>query len=324
MTVAQAEQDGRGVIAEAVGEEHEHQVGHARDDNALAGIHHQLALTQRLGALQTGSHQPHRKQQEPSARASGDAHHLLAVDGQVVAHHAEAEPEEHHVHGQQPASDEEEAVQRHPLHALSLRPWLLMLRLLRPDTCIHHQAQPCYQQGQPEQQLKVVRRLVEVDGHGRRNGHGQVVAEAVVANTFVASRRGHDVNGHRGIGHRQRAEGGTVQRPHDREQQERRSAQVATEEDEEQREAHHQHTLARERVDQEAAERARQQSRQRVAAQHQAHHVLCRLETLHQIERQQRRQQVEGEEQREVRRHHPTIVPVPQAFARRHRRHQYL
>ncbi|MCH5312720.1 MAG: hypothetical protein J1E57_12375, partial [Prevotella sp.] len=48
--------------------------------------------------------------------------------------------------------------------------------------------------------------------------------------------------------------------------------------------------------------------------QHQPDDILRRPEMLTQIERQQRGQHIEGEEQREVRRHHLAVVSVPEPF----------
>lgn len=57
-----------------------------------------------------------------------------------------------------------------------------------------------------------------------------------------------------------------------------------------------------------------EQCRPVVARQHQSHHVLRGPERLRQLQRQQRCQQIEGKEQREVRRHHPPVVGIPESF----------
>lgn len=100
----------------------------------------------------------------------------------------------------------------------------------------------------------------------------------------------------------------------DGEEQQRGRSQIAGEADEEEEETIHQHLLAVERIDDEAAERPDEKGRNHVARQHDADGVLIGLKPLRQIDRQQRREQVEREEQHEIAAHHFAILPVPQAF----------
>ena len=144
------------------------------------------------------------------------------------------------------------------------------------------------------------------------NGHREIVGEAIVADALSAATGGQHVDGCRRVGHRQSPKGPAVERSDDHEQQQGGGRQVACEENGKCPEAHHQHRAAREGVDEITAEGAEQQGRHRIARQHQPDHVLRGTEVLAQIERQQGRQHVEGEEQRKVCRHHLTVVPVPQ------------
>ena len=320
VAVAEAQQKRRAIVADLVGEEDEERVGHRGDDDALGGIQQQLALAQGTGPLQTGGDKPQGEEQEPGACAAGDAHHLLAVDGEVVAHHAETETEEDHVDGQQPASDEEETVEADEPTAcwlLAVSRWLLgggERFCLDLHLAVNNHAYAGNEQRQPEQQLEIARQPIEIDGSHGGSGHRQVIGKAVVADALIAPRRRQHIDGHRGIGNGQRSEGGTVQCPHDGEEQQRRGSQITAEKEEEEEETHHQHPLAGEAVHQIAAERARQQGRQRVAAQHESHHILRGIKALHEIQRQQGCQQIEGEEQSEIRPHHATVVAVPKSF----------
>ena len=70
------------------------------------------ALAQGTTALQTRENESDGAEHEPSAGASSNAHDLFAVDGEIVAKHAEAETEENHIDAQQPATLEKETVQR--------------------------------------------------------------------------------------------------------------------------------------------------------------------------------------------------------------------
>ena len=71
----------------------------------------QQALPQCLAALQTGEHQAYGAEHEVGTRAACHAQHLLAIDGQVVAQHAKAKTEGHHVDTQLPPTQEEETVE---------------------------------------------------------------------------------------------------------------------------------------------------------------------------------------------------------------------
>ena len=319
MTIAETQEQRRGVVAEDVGARHEEQVGHTRERYALGGILHEAAFAQGTGSLQARCHQTAGQQQEPSARAAGDAHDILAVDGQIVADDAKAEPEENHVHRQQPATKKEETVPAKQTarasrsHTRSSLP-CPTLGPLELDAGIGEHTGTGYEQRQPKEQLEIVGQAININRHRRRYGHGEVVAKAVVANAFVAARRGQDVDGNRGVGHRERTERSAVESPDDGEQQQRRRPQVTPETYKEKEGTGHEHTLARKRIDKKTAERPGKQSRQRIAAKHQAHHILRSVEALNQVQRQQRCQQIKSKEKGKVGRHHAAVIPIPQTF----------
>lgn len=74
---------------------HEQDVAQRGDDYAFEGIAGQVALAQRLAALQTRQDEAYGQNHEERARAAGDAELVAAVDGEVVAQHAVAEAEEY-------------------------------------------------------------------------------------------------------------------------------------------------------------------------------------------------------------------------------------
>ena len=57
-----------------------------------------------LAALKARQNEAYGAEHEVGAGAAGDAHHPLAIDGQIVAKHAEAEAEGYHVDSQQPSA----------------------------------------------------------------------------------------------------------------------------------------------------------------------------------------------------------------------------
>ena len=155
---------------------------------------------------------------------------------------------------------------------------------------------------------------IEEDADRGRNSHSQIVGHAVVADAFGTPAGGQHVDGNGRVGHSEGTKGTTMQRADDGKQQERGGRQITSEEDGEGRVADQQHGLSWKGIDNKAAERAEQQRRQRIARQHQADDVLCRTEVLAEIERQQRREDIEGKEQRKIRRHHLAIIRVPESF----------
>ena len=122
-------------------------------------------------------------------------------------------------------------------------------------------------------------------------------------------------DGHGGVGHGGGPERRAVHGAHYGEQRERARQQVASEESEIEEQSYEQHALARERVDDETAERTHEQRRERIARQHQAYHVLAGREMLAQIERQQRCEHIKCKCHAEIGSHHPQIIPVPEFLA---------
>ena len=129
----------------------------------------------------------------------------------------------------------------------------------------------------------------------------------------TAARRQH-VYGARAVGHGDGTERAAVQRAADGEHEYGAGGYVAGEAHEEGREARHEHFLARETVHHVAAERAHDECRHGVAAQHYAYNVLSRAERLAEVQRQQRREQVEGEVEQEVGGHDLHVLLVPKYF----------
>ena len=120
----------------------------------------ETALTERLAALQSREDESYRAQHEPRACAACDAHHLLAVDGEVVAQHAEAKAEEHHVDAYQPASYKEETVGAE-LPVSSFHVFLSAF-----DRRIDCHAEACHEQGNPEQQVERLGVAIDEDADG--------------------------------------------------------------------------------------------------------------------------------------------------------------
>ena len=103
---------------------YEYNLHYSRFSDSLPRIMREATLAQGLAALQAREDQTDGAEHEVGARAACDAHHLLAIDGQIVAQHAETEAEGHHIQPQQPAAQEEESVEgefRLVAHHLLLR-----------------------------------------------------------------------------------------------------------------------------------------------------------------------------------------------------------
>lgn len=156
--------------------------------------------------------------------------------------------------------------------------------------------------------------LIDEDADGGSDGRGDVVADAIVTDALRASRRGEHVDGHCAVSHCRGAEGSAVQRSDHSEEQQRTGQQIAAKADEIEQQTNHQHPFPWKTVHDETAEGPDEQGRQCIARQHQTYHVFCRTKGFAQIQRQQRRKQIEGKRHREVRSHHLPIVAVPQAF----------
>lgn len=171
------------------------------------------ALAQGSTALQTRENESDRAEHKPSAGASSNAHDLFAVDGEIVAKHAEAETEENHIDAQQPATLEKETVQRKRalcLHGSFL--WQLHRR-------VNDESEGGDDECEPEEQLEIMRLGIDEDGERRCDGHREIVAESVVANAFVATGRGEYIDGNGGVGDGECAERTSVEGSDDGKQQ---------------------------------------------------------------------------------------------------------
>ena len=314
----------------------ENRVADEGDDHAGTGVEGETAFAEGLASLETGQDQADGTEHEVGACAAGDAHDLLAVDGEVVAEHAETETEGHHVETQEPTADEEETIPRKSRkeeggtrNEITWKGSVCGRSILLPrssfllprkfDRSIDQPAEAGHDEGQPEEELEAGGELVDEDADGGRDSHSEVVGETVVADALGTAAGGQHVDGDSRVGDGQGAEGPAVEGADDGEQQKRGRGEIACKEDGEGAEADHQHRLAGEGVDDVTAKRSAQQSRDGVAREHEADHVLCCAEMLAQIERQQWREHIERKEQREVRRHHLTVVLVPQFFRASHK-----
>ena len=208
MAVAQTDEQRRAVVANGIGTGDEQQVAHRADKDSLRGIVYQSPLAQLPGSLQAGEDQSDGQQHEVGSRAARDAHHLLAVDGQIVRQHAVAESEEGDVHTDGPSAQEEEAVPRQPPPTppregrTAPHPPVLPRQVIWSPSlggvrggflrCIdgrhHGETGTGHDKGEPEQQVEAVDIAVDEDADGRCDGRGDVVADAVVADALGASR----------------------------------------------------------------------------------------------------------------------------------------
>ena len=107
-----------------------------------------------------------------------------------------------------------------------------------------------------------------------------------------------------------------MQGAHDGEKQQRGSQQITREKHRIASEADQQHLLPRKAVCQIATEGSDQQRQERIARQCQPDDIFRRSEMLAQIERQERRKQVEREIQAEIGVHHFQVVSIPQTVHR--------
>ena len=64
-----------------------------------------------FATLQATEDKTHRAQHKIGASATGNAHYLLTINGQIVAKHTKAKAKSHHVQSQQPATCKEETVE---------------------------------------------------------------------------------------------------------------------------------------------------------------------------------------------------------------------
>ena len=86
---------------------------------------------------------------------------------------------------------------------------------------------------------------------------------------------------------------------------------ISREADKEKEEANHQHLLPVEGIHDEAAERTNQKGSDDVAGKENTDGILIGAKHFRQIQREQRCKQIESKEQREIRCHHPDIIPIP-------------
>ena len=308
MAIAKAYEHGGQVVGHRVWHGDEEDEAHKRQAHALGGIVGELAVAQRLAALQAREKQATGEYGEIGSRATRHAKLFLAVDGEIIAERAPAEAEHGNVDGQEPGAREEEAVERYL--ALVFHDFLIW----HAQRAGYRHGHPRHGQGYPEQRGIAAHGIVEPDAHRRGYGHGEIVAQPVKPDALVATRSGQHVDGAGAVGHRHRAEGRAVERAANGEHENGASCDVASEAHEESRETQHEHLLAREAVDDVTAKGTHDERSHGVAAQHDAYHVFSGPKLLAEIQRQQRGEEIECKIKQEVGRHHLDVVGVPKSL----------
>ena len=139
--------------------------------------------------------------------------------------------------------------------------------------------------------------------------HGRVVGQAVIAESFPAPRRRHDVYHERVAADGHHAEGQSVDHAEDDEQREQAADHITEEDEREHGIRHYIQGLARESVEQVAGKRPYHERGYGVAAKYQADESLGKAVTLFQIERKQRDEQPESEKQQEIGCQNAAITP---------------
>ena len=140
-----------------------------------------------------------------------------------------------------------------------------------------------YEEGYPEEEHVAAREVVEVDADGGGDGHGEVVAEPVEADAFVATLSGEDVYGAGAVGDGDGSEGGTMEGATYGKHEDGAGCDVAGEENGEGAETDHQDCLAGEAVDDVTTEGTDDEGGYGVAAQHDAYRVFGGTECVAEI-----------------------------------------
>ena len=115
MSVAQADDECRAVVADGIVYGSKEQIAQHGDEHAVRGILRHMALPQRACPDKTAHDEPRTEQGEEESCAGGNAELLLAVDGQVGADDAIREAIACHGHALAPSLEQQEAVQREGL-----------------------------------------------------------------------------------------------------------------------------------------------------------------------------------------------------------------
>ena len=152
---------------------------------------------------------------------------------------------------------------------------------------------------------------MEIDSDRRSYCHGEIVAQSVEANAFVAAAGRQDINGAGTVGNGYGAKRSAMQGSADGKHQDGAGSNVSCKEDGEGCQADHQYFLSRESVYHIAAEGADDEGCHSISAQYNADYILRCPEGLTQIEREQRGEKIEGEVEQEIGRHHLHIVSIP-------------
>ena len=148
----------------------------------------------------------------------------------------------------------------------------------------------------------------------RRDCHGYVVAETVVADALVAPRGRQHINGDCRIGYSRCAERNAVHCPHNGKHQQRTCAYIAGETQKEEEKTECEHLAPVERIDEKSAERTYKKRSHDIARQHKADSILVGLKLGIKINGEKRSKKIESEEKQEIAEHHLDILSVPQLF----------
>ena len=182
LAVAQSDEQGGEVKAPCRGDTCEESVAKHGEGDADSGVARHAAGPQALGAEEARHEQAAGKYGEEYAGAVGDPHLLLAVDGHIVAHHTPAEAEEADIDSQQPPPREEEMVETE----LRFAGYGFALRQPHAGAAQKPETGQC--QRQPEEEGEIACGMVDVDSGTGGDSHGEIIAQAVVAESLAAAR----------------------------------------------------------------------------------------------------------------------------------------
>ena len=149
----------------------------------MQGIGVDFAFTQLLGSGQASQNKTYRKQHEEHARTTGNAHHLNAIDGKVVAEHAVAQAEEHHIGTYSPSFEQEKAVERKCFFVRNSLTHSYLNTRISPKTDSRHG------KGEPEQDIEIVGVLIDNYAYRRCYGSSDIIAKPIETDAFGAPRR---------------------------------------------------------------------------------------------------------------------------------------
>ena len=162
-----------------------------------------------------------------------------------------------------------------------------------------------------------MRRGVDPDGNRGADGGGDVIGEAVVADAFGAARGREDIDGEGAVGDCGDAEGDAMECADDGEEEKRASGDVADEEEGKDDEEEEKDLLAGEAVDQIAAEESSDERHDCIAEEDETDGILVGLESVAEVDGEQRGKEHEREENHKISNPHLGVVGIPEFFVLR-------